>query len=81
MILPKAASVDSPMASLSAIRHQRRRATEQPRQATSHTESGSFGLGWFGILLLRLNLPEFIAEQLIIFKSFRLAPQAETVPK
>jgi hypothetical protein len=31
---------------------------------------GSFGFGWFGISLLRLNLPEFVASQPLIFSGF-----------
>ena len=33
--------------------------------------SGSFGFGWLGILLLRLNFPEFVASQPLIFSGFK----------
>ena len=33
--------------------------------------SGSFAFGWFGILLLRLNLPEFVASPPFIFSGFK----------
>lgn len=33
--------------------------------------SGSFGVGWLGILHLWLNLPEFVARNLFIFKAYR----------
>src|SRR5688572_20260542 len=33
--------------------------------------SASFGFGWFGIFLLRLNLPEFVARQPFTFSSFK----------
>ncbi|MDA1276135.1 MAG: hypothetical protein O2960_19130 [Verrucomicrobia bacterium] len=32
---------------------------------------GSSGLGWFGILHLRLNLPEFVAHGIFFFEAFR----------
>src|SRR5258706_16366883 len=32
--------------------------------------SGSFAFGWLGILLVRLNLPEFVASQPFIFSGF-----------
>ena len=44
--------------------------------------SGSFAFGWLGILLVRLNLPEFVASQPFIFSGFKALrrPFGTTVP-
>ena len=39
--------------------------------ARHHNVFGSFGFGWFGIIFLRLNLPEFVDAKVLIFKTLR----------
>ena len=46
-------------------------------RARYHGVFGSFGFGWFGILLLRLNLPEDVELIPLIFEAFRRLSRLE----
>ena len=40
-------------------------------RARHHGVFGSFGVGWFGIIVLRLDLPEFVDGQVLIIETLR----------